>query len=233
MILNAITSPIKNKQKRCFRHGNINCLNPKNRPERITFDEIKDEFFNNYFKYDNRNKSFCKEVFNLLKNYDVAFHKTNSFYFEPSSKMYNFVYYVDDKINLELEASLIFHQLSHIVEMQDNSRLLKNNFGFNMFFFRPERLSNNGILKAVAREARVFGIQKHFEKLVNGNFSLGLSKLERLPIGKFKSNEDLVEWVKYIQDSTFKKYSQDRIISELKEKLNYIQNNLKVKNICA
>ena len=178
-------------------------------------------------------KVFCKEVFNLLKNYSVAFHKVNQSYYTPNSKMYDFVYYVDDKINLELKASSIFHQLSHIVEMQDNSRLLKNNFGFNMFFFRPERLSNNGILKAVAREARVFVIQKHFAKLVNVKFSLGLAELGRLPLGKFKSNEDLVDWAKYIQDSTFKKYSQEKIIFELTEKLNYIQNNLQIKSICT
>jgi hypothetical protein len=59
MISNVITSKINSKQKRCFDHGKkINCLIPKNRPERYTFDEIKDEFFNNYFKYDDRNKSF-------------------------------------------------------------------------------------------------------------------------------------------------------------------------------
>lgn len=116
--------------------------------------------------------------------------------------------------------------------MQDNSRLLKNNFGFNMFFFRPEKLSNNGILKAVAREARVFGIQNHFIKLFNVNFALDIDNL-MLPLGKFKSSKDLNDWAKYIQDSTYKNYSQDRIISELKEKLNYIQNNLEVKNICT
>lgn len=232
MILNVITSQINSKQKRCFDHGkNINCLSPRYKPERYTFDEIKDTFFNNYM-YDGHNKSFCKEVFNLLKNYSVAFHKVNQSYYTPNSKIYNFVYYVDDKINLEIEASSIFHQLSHIVEMQDNSRLLKNNFGFNMFLFRPEKLSNNGILKAVAREARVFGIQKHFIKLVNVNFSLGIDDL-RLPLGKFKSNKDLTDWARYIQDSTYNNYSQDRIIFELKEKLNYIQNNLQIKNICA
>jgi hypothetical protein len=170
--------------------------------------------------------------------------------------------YYPDKNNIYITVDGVpsaAHEISHMVEIKKIDRCILSDWGFNMNPVKEydpnfNYKSINELLRALALEARVRGIQKRI--LLS---KLSLSTLDNLPhffagYPYIKSNEYLcniirdeikytkfvdtkdsfsikraIEWTDAISDRYFDLYSLDRIEYEWKEKLNFIFNWMETK----
>lgn len=128
-----------------------------------------------------------------------------------------------------------YHEVAHMVEMQDFSRLVKDDWGITSGPNIP--VTANGYFKAVAREARVRGIQWHLCNLNNptswDGSPLGIKfnndywfaeGNKFLPFGRFKEAVEIRYWADNIVRSTAKAWSVERIVEEWKVRVAYIRN---------
>lgn len=203
------------------------CINLKNnyleRDKYRSIDYISyEDAFKQKFEYNNFACNILfKKAFDLLKNYDVAFTSGRAGGLDYS----NYVYFVDDKINISCELGInMMHQLAHIIEMEDNNKLLKDNFGLPVFFLHDEKKpSDEALLKAFVRESKVRGIQRHFGD--KPKYFLDYEK-PSFPFAKFESYSEFTDWQLKIMQTSYYEYSEEKILAKLKEKLDFIQSKL-------
>jgi hypothetical protein len=180
----------------------------------VDYISYKDVFEQKFVKNNFACNILLKKVFDLLKNYDVAFISGRLLDYT------NYVYFVDDKINISCNYAInIKHQLAHIIEMEDPNKLLKDNFGLPVFLPGEKLPSDKTLLKAFVREAKVRGIQRHFGD--DPRYFLDYEKLS-FPFAKFESYSEFADWQLKIMQTSYYEYSEDKILTKLKEKLDFI-----------
>ncbi len=148
----------------------------------------------------------------------------------------NEAHYCVEKDKIYIPGGLIspVHEIAHIIEMNDNNRIVMNDFG--MKDQKPSS-SANYWLPALAREARVRMIQMmmlddhpHQNAKTMGTINplnnvgwLGVTN-KIIGTGKFKNLDDVIDWVEVIQRTTLRTWNMDRIYHVWQEKVEFIEN---------
>lgn len=119
----------------------------------------------------------------------------------------------------------IRHEIGHMLELNNFSRLLQDDFGMRNGF--PE--SARGLFAALARETRVRAIQLRLTKENATEFifinSFWLEETHKhLHFGKFKCPEDIKNWVHDLGNKTLRAWNKDRIMTEWNKRVEYIRN---------
>lgn len=145
------------------------------------------------------------------------------------------------------------HEIAHMVEMKDVSRITKTDWGLPRYDL--SKCSASKIVAAIARETRVIAIDgilrvdkalntrdedarlkgwgahailtspDYVYKLsTNVRFIGALEEYNHLPYGRFWRTEDVVEWSDAIAERTVKAWSKDRIEAVWCERVEYILN---------
>lgn len=114
----------------------------------------------------------------------------------------------------------IAHEIAHMVEMNDFSRLLLQDWGL--------KLGPNVGFTSAAREIRVRAIQGLMEpernRLVNNYFGWMIPLFGKLPFGRFKTKQDVIDWENDLHHRILRAWSLDRIFHEWKLRVDYIRN---------
>jgi hypothetical protein len=143
-----------------------------------------------------------------------------------------------DKLCMTYGFPILNHELSHVVEMRDLSRLTQIDFGMNIFgrarhthaFYRP---TDNGFFAGMAREIRVRSIERHINPdcsanmLTNRGWATHSARI--LPFGRFKTIQDLETWVLDVAEKTYKAWNKDRIVFEWTRRLDYLRDWMETK----
>jgi hypothetical protein len=122
----------------------------------------------------------------------------------------------------------IEHQISHMVEMYNcnKERLLLPDWGLVSFI--KKKPSPKGLLASMVRETRVRAIQSYIDKNyhpVNKNSAFDDWISEYLPLGRFHDKKSIDEWIEKIRQTTFSRWSLDRIETDWNSSIEYIENN--------
>lgn len=154
----------------------------------------------------------------------------------------NYAHGIKDEVFYFLENKKIYlpyglakspHEISHMVDMNDFSRLVKPDWGMKMG--HNER-GPNFFYACLAREVRVRAIQHVMteyasEKEKKDNTLQNIFKNQCwvppksfLNFGRFKKFSDVEEWAFDIRDKTIARWSKDRVESEWHKRLEFIQN---------
>jgi hypothetical protein len=141
------------------------------------------------------------------------------------------VHYQPFKTGINIYTSVIIklsHELSHMLEVKDNNRLLKFDYGIRKYF--PK--TNKGQLQAIAREARARGIQTRLVEIAFGNSTLLVHRHCYLyvsptikfneSIGRFANGNEVVEWSSAVTQTAYREWSKDRIVHEWNKKAEFI-----------
>ena len=117
------------------------------------------------------------------------------------------------------------HELSHMLEVKDNNRLLKFDYGIRKYF----PTTHEGQLQAVAREARARGIQTKLVEIAFGNTTLLVHRGAWLYIkpfdkrvARFNNGSEVCEWSASITQSAYNDWSKERIVETWKQKAEFI-----------
>ncbi len=114
----------------------------------------------------------------------------------------------------------ITHELAHHVEMVNKDRLLKKDWGFKTSY------SMAGFLAYISRETRVRAIQRHFDGKTHYLFDEARNGVEivsnALPLGRFKSKNDLTDYIIDLDDRVFRSWNKDRIEYTWREKMDFL-----------
>lgn len=172
--------------------------------------------------------------FGLIKNLDTGelgddVHIEISILSTP-----NFVYtsYIPKKNLIIIATTLpsITHEISHMVEMNDFSRLIKDDWGLWNNINNP---SAKALICSIAREVRVRAIETHIntartsKNLIGnaGGINLSIRDLNKLlPYGKFKNQKEIEVWALDMFEKTQKDWNKDRIHFEWSKRIDYIRN---------
>lgn len=166
------------------------------------------------------NNSFCEELLNMFPLVILMKH----FRFSDCTA------YIIRKNYIKITAIIprIEHEISHFVEMNDYSRLLKDDFGFAKDDSGFSKLMNkSSLFAAMVRETRVCAIQKHFMNVPSKNFFINEHWFESaygyLPYGKFSNKKQIHEWIEHMFKTTYNAWSKDRIYTEWCKRVSYIR----------
>lgn len=123
------------------------------------------------------------------------------------------------------------HEIAHMVEMTNRSRWTLHDWGINIH----EPKTQKGLFAAISRETRVRAIQRHmtpniprFAPLNNVHCWEPWVK-ENIPFGKFKTYQDVENWVVDMHDKTYAAWSLDRIRYEWEVRINHIRDWMETK----
>lgn len=178
-----------------------------------------------YSAYSKKIPAFYKKLLNHL-------NKVNIFDLpecDNVAKPHNHIHYHPTKDGINIFTSKIIklsHELSHILEARDNSRLVQIDFGIKKYFPTTQK----GQLVAIACEARTRGIQTKLIEIAFGRHHMLYHRLADTlvsppgPIGKFKNNKEVVDWSYNITRSAYNYWSEDKILLAWKEKAMFINN---------
>lgn len=122
----------------------------------------------------------------------------------------------------------VAHEVAHVVEMNNFSRLVQDDFGMKLFFCKP---SPQMVFAAASRETRVRAIERHMGEtsyLLHNNLWKSYCK-ESCPFGRFKTYSDVEDWYLDLDEKTYKAWSLDRIRHEWEIRLNYIRDWMETK----
>jgi hypothetical protein len=126
----------------------------------------------------------------------------------------------------------INHEIAHIVEVKDFTRLTKIDWGMRIFgrARRTDPLyvaSDNGFFAGMAREIRVKAIERRMNDSDAYSAFLSAGWLydaeRRLPFGKFDTFKDLSVWMMTLSERAFNDWNKDRIRFEWEKRLHYLQ----------
>ena len=141
------------------------------------------------------------------------------------------------------------HEIAHILEVKDNSKLLKPDFGFYTFNFKDNKtptkkernlpkfshIGFNHFIVGVAVESRVLAIESIITgeplreevlskgRLCNDMLSFICDELVKTQT-KFKNTKDVCDWSINIINNTISDWNQDKVMHLWKQKTNYIFN---------
>jgi len=169
---------------------------------------------------------------------------------EPRFRLYDMIGdFVEDRGYIPTKSALylpygfpgIEHEIAHMVEMSYGNRLVKLDWGFQDIKTYSKAMrggaNHKGTFQALAREARVRGIQdimdgvhanrgvsdNHFN-MVKYNPVWKDAVVKALPFGKFKSIEEVIDWWDHIYVNAYVNWNLDRIRHEWVIRLDYIRN---------
>lgn len=118
------------------------------------------------------------------------------------------------KIYITEHLPTIQHEIAHMVELKNMNRLLEIDFGFKMF--EGKNATKNEWIAASAREIRTRTIDRLIEKSpcvkepgLNSYWRELLHS--RMPLGRFKTTKELIEWEQKLVEQTLKNWNVDRI----------------------
>lgn len=186
----------------------------------------------NYTAYNKKNPPFFEHLLSKISKINIF-----SIDGDKLAVPWSVVHYHPCKTGINIYTSAIIklsHELSHLLEMSDNSRLLKLDFGIPKYF----PTTRGGQFKAIAREARARGIQTRLVELAFGHSPLLVQRhcymLIRpcsFPAGRFASEKEVVEWSAHITRSTYEDWSEDKILDTWTQKANYINEWLETSQV--
>lgn len=119
---------------------------------------------------------------------------------------------------------MIEHEIAHMVEMNDFKRCVMDDWGLKTFI-KPESLSSKEVFVGLTRETRVRAIQCHLTKIgqsIKDHKQWIYMVSNHLPFGKFKTVQNVLEWVEEMHTRTFKDWNIDRIEYEWNRRTDYI-----------
>lgn len=130
---------------------------------------------------------------------------------------------------------ILYHELGHIIEMNNYDRLLINDFGLKNLI--KTKFSNNGVIAAFWRETKVRAIQTRIAEInptidsttksyFHNNYWFDdiYSRIENNPIGKFKTREDVIENTNEYFMKVYNDYTFDKIEYEWRLRLQFLKN---------
>jgi hypothetical protein len=178
----------------------------------------------NYTEYTKNVPPFFEHLLSKINKIKIFSINENKELSVPSEV----VHYQPYKSGIQIYTSLIIklsHELSHMLEVCDNSRLLQFDYGIHKYF----PVTRGGQLKAIAREARARGIQTRLVELAFGNSTLLVHRGAYMyvapatfPVGRFAKADEVNEWSAHITRTTYESWSKDRILDVWERKANYI-----------
>lgn len=135
-----------------------------------------------------------------------------------------------DFVYIATQLPTIEHEIAHMVEIQDEARVLLPDWGFKMYrLYGKKRETNSAIVAGIARETRVRAIQRIIMR-ENSSSSMAdhpawsTAMDDYFPYGRFRNHADLVAWIKDIHERTCMNWSLDKIESEWNKKIDYLLN---------
>lgn len=183
----------------------------------------------NHTTYTKHVPPFFQELLSRLSKINI-FSMTDSLNPAP----HEMVHYEPFKTGINIYTSPIIklsHELSHMLEVKDNNRLLQFDYGIKKYF--PS--TSKGQLQAIAREARARGIQTRLVEVAFGNSTLLVqrhaylyiqsghpSQQFKTPVGRFSNGNEVVEWSAAITQTAYREWSKDRIIHAWNKKAEFI-----------
>jgi hypothetical protein len=162
---------------------------------------------------------------------------------DPRIKDYSFYEDVEEKVGyIPTKKQIMFpvdfprgtHQISHIVEMNNFSRLTKKDWGMKTPEIHQKGWqSPGGFFAAMARKIRVRAIELHMQPKDNhpkstmynitNNPYWDEESRARLHFGRFKSPKDIKHWSNDLREKTSNAWSLDRIRHEWEIRLDYLR----------
>ena len=142
-----------------------------------------------------------------------------------------------------------YHEMAHFVEMNDLSRLLKDDFGFDTTdynYYNSYTLTGSvnyrRVISCSIRETRVRAIEniiylgfikdkdKFIEKFISkyeNKYILNIKKDTNINFGRFKSNKEFEEYLLHTAEKTFDIYNKEKILFEFDNRIKYVLENSK------
>lgn len=147
----------------------------------------------------------------------------------PSNKDIIAYYPSKQFIYMAYDLPHLSHEVAHMVEMQDMNRILLPDWGM-LAFDDKGKISDKGFFAALARETRARAIGqvlegkefKHYDHPSWHNTN-GLLK-GRLPFGRFKTRQDVLDWCEDMGRKTYNAWSLERIHHEWLKRAELIRN---------
>lgn len=134
-------------------------------------------------------------------------------------------YFIEDKhLYFTYLYPTICHEIAHMVEM-NYDRLLLQDWGIKMGITRKA----SSFFAMLSRETRVRAIQCHIDPhtlLFQQNPCVTGEINNFLPFRKFKNKNEVIDWMTNIEDQTFDKWSEERVVHEWTIKLEYVLNKI-------
>ena len=145
-----------------------------------------------------------------------------------------FIYIPDDMPGIN-------HEVSHFIEMNDLTRLLKDDFGFHNIF-NSKNITQKKAVSASIRETRVRAIENIIRSNFNNDKDFFIKKTKELPkwraivydhyiseinFGRFKSKSEFIEYLIHTAERTFDIYNKEKILFEFENRIKYILENSK------
>lgn len=141
-----------------------------------------------------------------------------------------------DAILIPARFPLLTHELAHMIEVRDTSRLLRPDMGMRVFGRIRKtnplyRASTPGFFAGMARETRVRAI----ESVLGGTVATSLlaghggisgwarDAVERLPFGRFRTLTDVSDWTAAISRATLRDWNRDRCWHEWIRRIEYLR----------
>lgn len=124
----------------------------------------------------------------------------------------------------------IAHEIAHMVEMKDINRCLLPDWGI-VVQGKTENMSDKLLLAGYTRELKVRAIQELIydnpqkewnDKLIWRNPYWIEEILKRAPLGRFRTEEDIIEWRNDLQYKTFNHWNRDRIKFEWNKRIEFL-----------
>lgn len=138
-------------------------------------------------------------------------------------------------IHIPFQLPAIQHDIAHLLELTNPKRWVMADWG--MPRFDGPNISNRRVFAALSREIRTRAIQLHltcFDCEKNKLCSTAYDQFNNpywaelvqahLPFGRFETFKDVRTWMADLRERTYNRWSLDRIQTEWKTRLTYIQN---------
>ncbi len=154
------------------------------------------------------------------------FHEQNESFINEGQTLYMVRY---GKIFItNFYGNALHHQVSHMIEMQNLNRCLKDDWGLSFFM---KEFSKEQRIIAFVRECRVRAIEavlqnKTLDETIYHHPLLDRDLNRIIPFKKFKTEKEFREWHSHIFETTYKKYSYDRIEHDWKKRIDFIANHI-------
>ncbi len=143
------------------------------------------------------------------------------------------IHYQPTKDGIKLHMSELIklsHELAHLIEVKDNRRLVLPDYGMPTYFPKTTK----GQLQAIAREARVRGIQTRLIEIAFGRYHLLVHQLSHTYLQPFAANhkfgttQAVVDWSTSIMERAYQDWTQDKILHDWSHKAEFINHWLEI-----
>lgn len=155
----------------------------------------------------------------------------------PNRSSEYLAYLVNDKqitISIFFGDRILYHELAHIIELNNLNRLTQTDFGFINFNYK--NVSDKYYLAGFWREIKVRAIQDRIaerkpeytnKNCYIRNFSWvqnAINRIQKNPIGKFKTNQDVIDNTNSYYLKVYNDYTFDKIEFEWQKRMKFLNN---------